>query len=124
LGRRDFGYCREALEVTAFLIATRRHTVAIAGGNRAVSSRGGRGSAGVVVLLSAVVIDIVDPVNWSERRRTARRPQPAAQTASWLALRAFPAIPAPGELMRRLKASCPSIFSTEIGNERTRVPVA
>ena len=35
-----------------------------------------------------------------------------------------PAIAATGELLRRLEDSCPSTFSIEIGNERTRVPVA
>ena len=41
----------------------------------------------------------------------------------WLVLPAVPAIAASGEPVRLLADSCPSTFSIEIGNERTRVPV-
>jgi hypothetical protein len=46
------------------------------------------------------------------------------QTASRLALPISRAIASSGELMRRLADSCPNTFSIEIGNERTRAPVA
>ena len=49
---------------------------------------------------------------------------PTIQDGANGALPIVRAIAASGELVRGLEDSCPSTFSIEIGNERTRVPVA
>ena len=55
-------------------------------------------------------------VRWAEEK--------PVQTASRLALPISRAIASRGERVRALEDLCPSTFSIEIGNERTRVPVA
>jgi len=61
------------------------------------------------------------------RREFDQTMQPARehlQTASWLALRPLLAIGVRGALVSGLADPRPSNFSMEMGNERTRVPVA